>query len=328
MIRLRDSAIKLLKVFDPALVPVTWAAASTLLLMRRLGGDGLHRLPLCQRTLRQIGVFPVRDHYYEPFVQPAHLYRPLDAERNLPAINFNDDVQLAWLRKFRYCDELVQLPVEVTEADRYYYNNGYFESGDAEFFYSLIRCLQPHMIIEIGGGFSSLIADDAIRANRSEDPGYECRHVCIEPFEHPWLAELDIELVRTPIERCEPALFGDLSAGDILFIDSSHVIRPQGDVVFEYLELLPSLPKNVFVHIHDIFTPRDYLESWVIDRVLFWNEQYLVEAFLSFNSSFEVIGAVNYLKRHYPDELKAAFPVLARQFEAREPGSLWLRKTH
>ncbi len=327
MTGLRGSAIMLLKLFDPVLVPVTWLAARALLAMRRLGGDGLHRLPACQRTLRRIGIFPVLDRYYEPFVQPRHLYRPLDAERPLPAIDLNDQRQLAWLREFRYGQELARLPVESVGGNRYHYNNHYFESGDAEYFYSLIRCLRPHMIVEIGAGFSSLIAAEAIRANRADNSGYACRHVCIEPFEHPWLAELDIELVRTPAERCDPALFAALSARDILFIDSSHMIRPQGDVVFAYLELLPSLPPDVFVHIHDIFTPRDYLESWVIDLVYFWNEQYLVEAFLSFNRSFEVIGALNYLKHHYPNELKAAFPVLAQQFETREPGSLWLRKT-
>jgi len=75
-----------------------------------------------------------------------------------------------------------------------------------------------------------------------------------------------------------------------LFIDSSHIIRPQGDVLFEYLEILPILNAGVFVHIHDIFTPKDYLSEWILDGKVFWNEQYLLEAFLSFNTCFKIMG--------------------------------------
>ena len=106
----------------------------------------------------------------------------------------------------------------------------------------MIRHVKPRRLIEIGSGFSSLMAVAAIDANRRQDRGYTCRHVCIEPFERPWLQELDIELVRMRVERCDKALFTDMQANDILFIDSSHVIRPQGDVLFEYLEILPRLP--------------------------------------------------------------------------------------
>ncbi|WP_369410476.1 class I SAM-dependent methyltransferase [Pontibacter qinzhouensis] len=61
-------------------------------------------------------------------------------------------------------------------------------------------------------------------------------------------------------------MFQQLEANDILFIDSSHIIRPQGDVLFEYLEVLPTLKSGVIVHVHDIFTPKDYLNEWVYNR--------------------------------------------------------------
>jgi hypothetical protein len=82
----------------------------------------------------------------------------------------------------------------------------------------------------------------------------------------------------------------------------------------------------VLVHIHDVFTPKDYPFKWVIEDVRLWNEQYLFEAFLTFNQSYKVLAAVNYLKYHYPEQLKAKCPVLAEEFEAREPGSFWLLK--
>jgi hypothetical protein len=106
------------------------------------------------------------------------------------------------------------------------------------------------------------------------------------------------------------------------------MIRPQGDVLFEFLQVLPSLAPGVLVHVHDIFTPCDYPNEWVIDKVRFWNEQYLVEAFLSFNRSFEIIGALGYLATHHPRELAAAFPVFAEEQAIGRGGkvSLWMRR--
>lgn len=327
MSRLLPSAKQIVTGLDPALVPLTYLAGCWLKAMRRVGGDGLRRLPYCRRVLRRIGIYPLRDHYYEPFFAPDQLRRPLDTDRSLRAIDMNVDGQLQMLRGFRFEEELEKFPLKPPDHGlQYYYNNNFFESGDAEFLYSMVRFLKPKRVIEIGGGFSSLIAKEAMAKNRCQDPDYVCRHVCIEPFERPWLRELEIELIRTPVERCEISLFLDLQANDILFIDSSHVIRPQGDVLYEYLEILPTLRAGVFVHIHDIFTPRDYLPEWLVDKNLLWNEQYLVEAFLSFNTRFEIVGALNYLKHHHLAELTARFPVFARQFETREPGSLWLRR--
>ena len=97
-----------------------------------------------------------------------------------------------------------------------------------------------------------------------------------------WLNDVSgIEVLRQRVEQMDKQLFLELEENDILFIDSSHMIRPQGDVLCEYLEILPTLRPGVLVHIHDIFTPRDYPDEWLIDEVKLWNEQYLLEAFLS-----------------------------------------------
>lgn len=105
-------------------------------------------------------------------------------------------------------------------------------------------------------------------------------------------------------------IFGELEENDILFIDSSHMIRPEGDVLFEYLEILPSLAKGVIVHIHDIFSPRNYPKQWLVDEVRFWNEQYFLEAFLSHNRSGKIIAALNYLQHNHPETLKSVAPYL------------------
>jgi hypothetical protein len=148
-----------------------------------------------------------------------------------------------------------------------------------------------------------------------ENPSFECEHVRIEPYEQPWLGKLGVQVIRRRVEECGPELFKSLGKGDELFIDSSHVIRPQGDVVFEYLELLPILNSGVYVHIHDIFTPRDYPQQWVVEEIRLWNEQYLLEAFLSFNTQFRVVGALNFLAQHYPKEISERFPILRMEIE-------------
>lgn len=167
---------------------------------------------------------------------------------------------------------------------------------------------------------------NAINKNRLEAPEYSCEHICIEPYEMEWLEEVDVKLERQLVEKVDKSLFSSLSKHDVLFIDSSHIIRPQGDVLFEYLEILPILRSGVIVHIHDIFTPKDYLSQWILNEVRFWNEQYLLEAFLSGNSNFRIIGALNFLTHHYPQQLCQCCPILKQQISSREPGSFWMIK--
>jgi hypothetical protein len=161
----------------------------------------------------------------------------------------------------------------------------------------------------------------ALQENRKEAAA--CEHVCIEPFEVPWLDAEEVTVLRRKVEEVDLEIFGQLEDGDILFIDSSHIIRPEGDVLFEYLEVLPSLNKGVIVHVHDIFSPRNYPEYWLVNRVRFWNEQYLLEAFLSNNDSWEIVAALNHLHHDYPDDLKEVCPFLRPDLE---PKSFYLRK--
>ena len=116
-----------------------------------------------------------------------------------------------------------------------------------------------------------------------------------------------------------------MESKDILFIDSSHIIRPQGDVLFEYLELLPTLKSGVLIHVHDIFTPKDYLNDWVYKHHFLWNEQYLLEAFITYNSEFKIIGALNYLTHNYRKEFEEKCPIYEKQ-QGREPGAFWMIK--
>jgi len=309
-----------LPLIDIVVAPAVFVAA---FLMKGIRQAGIRRMPACKRVLMKVGVFPIRNHYYEPLFDTSLLRRPLHQTRDLPGIDWNADEQLHLLKSFCFSAELNGVAETRVDDLTFHLNNGAFERGDAEYLYNLIRLKKPARLIEIGSGHSTLIAISAIRMNQEEMPGYECKHVCIEPYEMPWLEKTGVTVIRQTVEEVHKALFLELGKDDILFIDSSHIIRPQGDVLFEYLELIPSLKAGVIVHAHDIFSPRDYLKEWVIDDVRFWNEQYLMEAFLTCNRDWKVIGALNYLHRYHYRELKSVCPFLTPE---TEPGSFYIQK--
>lgn len=290
--------------------------------MRRVG---VQRMGISKQIFFLLGIYPLRDHYYEPLFNPKHLRLPLDRDRNLPGLDLNTKEQLDLLSQFAYADELAGIaenPADAGEVE-FFYKNPSFLYGDSEYLYSAIRHFKPEKIVEVGSGYSTLMAIKAIRANKVENPDYFCQHICIEPYEMKWLESTGVQVIRQRVEEVDASVFDGLRKNDILFIDSSHVIRSQGDVLFEYLELLPRLRSGVLVHIHDIFTPQDYPEDWVVGYVRQWNEQYLLEAFLSFNSQFRVLGALRWLTKHHFAAMSIAFPMLRKHPEAT-PGSFWI----
>lgn len=311
---------KFVPIADALLLPFLYPSAW---LMKKMRHAGLHHFPGCRKALMKIGVFPIQDHYYEPQFNHRTSRQPFSQDRLLPGIDWNIDGQLNMLASFTFSDELAGLPHDKPDTLDFYLNNGAFESGDAEYWYQLIRSIKPGKIFEVGSGNSTLMAIKAVRKTREQDPDYRCMHVCIEPYEMPWLEQTGVSVFRKKIEDMDVAFFSQLEENDILFIDSSHIIRPQGDVLFEYLELLPKLKKGVIVHVHDIFSPKNYPKQWLEDEVKFWNEQYLLEAFLSCNTSWRILGALNYLHHNHHEKLKQVAPFLTPE---REPGSFYIQK--
>ena len=243
--------------------------------------------------------------------------------RNLPGIDFCVEKQLHFLEKLTFARELedMKLNERKYEIKEFYINNESFESGDAEYLYQIIRFFKPKNVIEIGSGHSTKIANIALLRNKSENKE-DFSHLCIEPYEMPWLEKLDVRVIRNTLENCEIEIFNKLEANDLLFIDSSHIIRPQGDVLKEYLEIIPRLKSGVIIHVHDIFTPRDYLDKWIREDVLFWNEEYLLECLLSNNQRYEILGALNFIKHSHYSKLKKVCPYLNKN---REPGSVYFK---
>lgn len=227
-------------------------------------------------------------HYYEPIPDFRAITKAqLERRRGFPSIDFKWDEQLQLVRELagKYRDELQQL-------DRTCFGNDYFSGFDAAVYYSLIRHLQPRRVIEIGSGHSTRIAYKALARN-----GPNARLTCIEPYPEERLngQGLKVELIEKRVEELDVDFFSRLEANDILFIDSSHTVKFGSDVCYEFLDVLPRLKPGVWVHVHDIFFPHDYPAEWLLKRRLALNEQYLLEAFLSFNREFQVALANHWL---------------------------------
>jgi predicted O-methyltransferase YrrM len=316
---MKDAIKKISPIVDLIIFPLLLVSILIIKITRRLG---IFRLSSSRFLYFKLGVFPVTNHYYDPFYSLNSLSKDR-GERPLPGIDLKIDRQLVLLSQLSYSSELQGIPFSEINKSEFYWTNGSFESGDAEIWYNIIRSRKPSLIIEIGSGYSTLMAIEAINKNTIEDPDYLCEHICIEPYEMSWLEDKNVTVIRERVEDVNVDLFNRLGDDDILFIDSSHMIKRDGDVLHEYLHILPTLNKGVIVHVHDIFTPRDYPYEWISKYVRFWNEQYLFEAFLSCNSEWSTFLSLNYLKHNYYDELKSHCVQLKSD---REPGSYYIQK--
>lgn len=305
----------ILRLIDPVVAVLAIPSGLLLKLFRRAGA---HRLPITRDLLRTIGVFPVVDHYFEPLFDARPIRTSLQERRKLPGIELNEAAQLQFLSSLTFSSELGQVglgvPFHVSQS---------FGPGDAEFLYQFVRQLKPRRVVEVGCGTSTRIIAAALGANSTQDR-IAAEHVCIEPFKVPWLEEMPgVTVIRDRAEVVARETFTKLERGDFLFIDSTHMIRPQGDVLTEYLQIAPSLRSGVFIHSHDIFTPYDYPSTWVCDEVKFWNEQYLLEALLTGTAYFRVVAALSFLARNHYEDLKKVCPLLE---PGRQPGSFYFER--
>lgn len=285
-------------------------------------------------------MFPFWEHV-GVHVTPVHFYEPVPDTRDLTSdiwsrtsalvgMDLAEARQLRLLADFRdtFKAECDALPLDPTGNPRdFYYRNDTFGWVDAAILYCVLRHFKPRTICEIGSGFSTLLTARALAANRSEDPRYECNVLAIDPFPaHALKAALSgsVRFRETAVQNVSLAEFDMLRAGDVLFIDSSHVLKTGSDVQWMYLEILPRLAPGVLIHAHDIFLPREYPERWLKKEHRFWNEQYLLQAFLSFNSAFEVLLSAALLHLRHAEMLAQSFAIYHPSHES--PGSFWFRR--
>jgi len=198
------------------------------------------------------------------------------------------------------------------------FSNDYFTSPDAEVAYALISLLRSKRIVEVGSGNSTHLFRQAIT-----DGKLETQLVSIDPFPRREVEAVADQVIRCRLEEVDSAhLEGALEASDILFIDSSHEIRPGNDVVRLFLNVLPKLRRGVVIHVHDIFLPFEYPREWIVENTLNinWTEQYLVQAMLQGSDQFEVLWPGYFLQRTLPNFADYFYN------DAGIAKSLWLRK--
>jgi hypothetical protein len=269
-------------------------------------------------------------HFYSPIVDPNALDRARIWPENPVAtgIDFNDASHLSILTSdfprfypdYDFPDTLPDTP----ELDTFYTGNTQFSGLDCRALFVLLRAWQPARLIEVGSGYSSLLIANVNRRwlGRAMDV------TCIEPYPRPFLERAIAGLTRLDRRKVQDvplATFSALKAGDVLFIDSSHVAKTGSDVNYLYFEVLPRLARGVLVHVHDIFLPHDYPPAWVIDENRSWNEQYVLRALLLGGRAFEVVFGSAYACTRWPHQVVAA--LAHPDGQGCGGGSFWLRKT-
>lgn len=213
---------------------------------------------------------------------------------------------------------------EKKNSTRFSNENNFFNGKDAAVLGCLISKLRPQRVIEIGSGYSSALLLDINDA--LADGGMDLTFIDPEPQRLMRLMRADdarrCTVINKTVQDVDPAIFDDLSDGDILFIDSSHVSKIGSDVNFELFEILPRLAPGVWVHIHDVFYPFEYPPHWIKEGRA-WNEAYMLRSFLQFNSAFAIELFVSMLWKMHPEEFGSHW-LLSSPTGGR--GSIWLRR--
>jgi predicted O-methyltransferase YrrM len=277
------------------------------------------------------------EHVYGAWVPPGHFYSPfpdltefdkradtlLALDTQPAALDLREEQQLALF------DELVAhlgdvpFPVERTDEFRYYFDNPAYAWGDGLLLHAMLRHVRPRRVVEVGSGYSSAMLLDT--TERWLDPGVELTFV--EPYDEllrSLLRDGDDERVTildVGVQDVDPEVFTRLGAGDILFIDSTHVVKAGADVNHLFFEVLPSLAAGVVIHIHDIFFPFEYPAPWVHEGRA-WQETYLLRAFLMYNPAFQIEWFQHLMWSRHREVIEAKVPDIGRN----AGGNLWLRK--
>lgn len=207
---------------------------------------------------------------------------------------------------------------------RFYYDNPAYSYGDAILLSCLLMELRPRRLVEFGSGYSSCVTLDI--NDRFLNGELDCTF--IDPYPQTLAKLLDANdpgrrrILTSKAQDIDLSIIDALEAGDILFIDSTHVTKAGSDVNFHVFTVLPRLKPGVYVHFHDVFYPFEYPEEWFFEGNRSWNEIYLLRAFLMYNQQFEIVAFNHYLAHEHKPIMEALMPLFMRN----HGGGLWLRR--
>ncbi|HEX5166856.1 MAG TPA: class I SAM-dependent methyltransferase [Thermomicrobiales bacterium] len=273
--------------------------------------------PVNFRIWEQRGYHVTPIHFYYPIPDTSELRRRYPTGMAGAGYDLQWDAQREFLRQViaPYADECADLYRRPPDDQRFYLDNDAFSGIDPYVYYAMIRHLKPESVLEVGSGFSTMLAAEAVERNGTGTVK------CIDPWPRAFIKNGSIPRIPQRVEDVDPAVFQTLQAGDILFVDSSHVVRTGGDVCHIVLNVLPVLQPGVIVHFHDIYLPFEYPPDLVLDRLQFWTEQYLLQAYITENPSVSVLFACHAMLREHPNDMREYLP-LATPFGA----SFWIQK--
>jgi predicted O-methyltransferase YrrM len=270
------------------------------------------------RAALRAGVIVLPNHYYAPVADVHELRRRREAWAK-PSAMIGVDMDVA-----SQAAELVRI---VKPYEPEYRGNAPYKEGtskgfgpgfgyiEAQCLHGIVRSLKPRRICEVGSGVSTYCMLRALGCNESD--GQLARLTCIEPNPSKFLRSMQregLELIDQPVQALDADIFRELEAGDLLFIDTSHAIKPGGDVIYLYLEVLPRLRPGVIVHIHDIYFPYLYQRDLLQLRSLFqWCETALLQALLVNNSRLKILFCLSLVHYKAPEVLSSVFPEYASQ---------------
>lgn len=295
--------------------------------------NALSKIPFLGRHFQQYvqfkrnACFPA-GHYYSTIVEVDEIKKRADTiwrhedVDGIAGIDLNTAGQVDLISRFSAYYREMPFGKEKREGVRYYFENRFYSYTDAILLYAMIRHYRPTQIIEAGSGFSSAVMLDT--NERFFDN--RIRLTFIEPYTErleSLLTEKDrsaTTIIKRNAQSVPLAVFEELNAGDMLFIDSTHVAKTGSDVNYILFEILPRLKSGVLIHFHDIFYPFEYPRDWVFNGRN-WNEVYFLKAFLMYNTTFEIKLFSHYLHKHHPNVFEA-MPLCYRN----HGGNLWIAK--
>ncbi len=270
------------------------------------------------------------------FVPSGHFYSPLP---DIDAIkeSFKPDDGIAGINlgieaQFEFLEVIESFYPDLPFSDRpgvgavggastrFGYANDFFGHSDAITLFTMLRALRPRQVIEVGSGHSS-----AVMLDTRERFLPDTRLCFIEPYPDRLKSLLrsgdDFELIEGKVQNVPIDRFRALQAGDILFIDSSHVSKAGSDVNDLFFRVIPALAVGVVVHIHDILWPFEYPMEWLVEGRA-WNEAYLLRAFLQYNPDWEVLYMNDYMGKHQRRLVAEKAPLML----VETGGSFWMRR--
>ncbi len=236
-------------------------------------------------------------------------------------INLNSDFQFDLLKEFESYSMIFPFQASKNNTHRYFYDNPMFAYIDGFFLFCFLNKFKPNRIIEIGSGYSSALMIDTFEMNQSK-----VEMIFIDPYTDrvdELLSNSDFlvsKYMRIPVQKVDTDIYSNLKENDILFIDSSHIVKTAGDLNYIFFEILPLLNSGVIIHVHDIFFPFEYPEEW-LKLGLCYNEAYFLRSFLMNNTNYEILFWNDYVLQNQPDFFKNK----TAQTKARG-GSFWMRK--